>query len=135
MQANVCFAPLLLENDPLLTFSEIFISRFLNEAKVFLQSNVNRTALLGYLFLQSQTMAVVSPPVKAQQFQPTAPVAGRAQIASRGPPGPSGLSEPLEVANVDPLIGRKVRTRWTEDNNFYVVVIIDYNPQQVGSHC
>jgi len=51
MQANVCFAPLLLENDPLLTFSGIFISRFLNEAKVFLQSNVNRTALFGYLFL------------------------------------------------------------------------------------
>jgi len=40
------------------------------------------------------------------------------------------LSEPPEAATVDPLIGRKVRTRWPEDNNFYEAVITDYNPQQ-----
>lgn len=81
----------------------------------------------------NQTMAVVSPAVKAQQFQPAAPVAGRVQTANRGPPGPSGLSEPPEAGTVDPLIGRKVRTRWPEDNNFYEAIITDYNPQQ-GLH-
>ncbi|KAK1386686.1 ENT domain-containing protein [Heracleum sosnowskyi] len=38
-----------------------------------------------------------------------------------------------EVARRDSLIGRKVMTRWPEDNNFYEAVITDYNPQE-GRH-
>ncbi|KAL8245530.1 hypothetical protein R6Q59_011788 [Mikania micrantha] len=33
----------------------------------------------------------------------------------------------------DPLIGRKVWTRWPEDNNFYEAVITDFNPVE-GRH-
>lgn len=36
-----------------------------------------------------------------------------------------------EAGTVDNLIGRKVWTRWPEDNNFYEAVISDYNPIEV----
>uniref|UniRef100_A0A0C9S913 TSA: Wollemia nobilis Ref_Wollemi_Transcript_9823_2053 transcribed RNA sequence n=1 Tax=Wollemia nobilis TaxID=56998 RepID=A0A0C9S913_9CONI len=80
----------------------------------------------------SQPMPVVSPPVKPQQFPPAVPAAGRGQIGNRGILGPSGLNEPQE-ATFDPLIGRRVRTRWPEDNNFYEAVITDYKPEE-GLH-
>lgn len=38
-----------------------------------------------------------------------------------------------EAAKRDPLIGRKVMTRWPDDNNFYEAVITDFNPQEVCS--
>ncbi|CAA6672313.1 unnamed protein product [Spirodela intermedia] len=48
---------------------------------------------------------------------PSAVPTGRGQLASRA-----------EGSAFDPLIGRKVWTRWPEDNNFYEAVITDYNP-------
>lgn len=63
------------------------------------------------------------------------------QYHSSGPPG-SGQAdnrvsssaignEPAEGAAFDSFIGRKVRTRWPDDNNFYEAVITDYNPMKV----
>ncbi|EPS71563.1 hypothetical protein M569_03196, partial [Genlisea aurea] len=48
---------------------------------------------------------------------------------------PSGglATVPVEGAPFDPLIGRKVRTRWPDDNTFYAAVIADYNPAE-GLH-
>lgn len=46
--------------------------------------------------------------------------------------GPNGRGQPSEASTFDPLIGRKVLTRWPEDNNFYEAVITDYNPREVG---
>lgn len=52
--------------------------------------------------------------------------------------GPSGrgqssnqVSEPAEPVSFDPLIGRKVRTRRPDDNNFYEAVIADCNAAEV----
>lgn len=46
----------------------------------------------------------------------------------------AGLTnEPSEAAMRDPLVGRKVMTRWPEDNTFYEAVITDYNPVE-GRH-
>ncbi|CAK9149726.1 unnamed protein product [Ilex paraguariensis] len=42
-------------------------------------------------------------------------------------------SEHAQAASFDPMIGRKVRTRWPDDNNFYEAVITDYNPAE-GRH-
>lgn len=36
-----------------------------------------------------------------------------------------------QSGNSDPLIGKKVWTRWIEDNNFYEAVIHDFNPLDV----
>ncbi|KAJ0961279.1 hypothetical protein J5N97_000737 [Dioscorea zingiberensis] len=47
--------------------------------------------------------------------------------------GPNGRGQPSEAAAFDPLIGRKVMTRWPEDNNFYEAVITDYNSRE-GLH-
>lgn len=59
------------------------------------------------------------------------------------PPGPTprGLlgnrisgahgSEPAGASSYSPLIGRKVRTRWPDDNNFYEAVITNYDEAQV----
>ncbi|WOG98130.1 hypothetical protein DCAR_0417471 [Daucus carota subsp. sativus] len=43
------------------------------------------------------------------------------------------MNNNAEVARRDPLSGRKVMTRWPEDNNFYEAVITDFNPQD-GRH-
>ncbi|TMW99745.1 protein EMSY-LIKE 3-like [Solanum pennellii] len=51
---------------------------------------------------------------------PTPGPSGRAQFGNR-------VSEPAEAASFDPLIGRKVKTRWPDDNNFYEALITDFN--------
>ncbi|KAF8041040.1 hypothetical protein BT93_B3076 [Corymbia citriodora subsp. variegata] len=48
------------------------------------------------------------------------------------PQGAMGLSGAF-VANSDSLIGKKVWTRWPDDNNFYEAVITDYNSVE-GRH-
>ncbi|CAL5428579.1 unnamed protein product [Camellia sinensis] len=58
---------------------------------------------------------------------------GRGQVPNRGSSGAFAVNEPAEAANFDPLIGRRVWTRWPEDNNFYEAVITDYNPVE-GRH-
>lgn len=56
------------------------------------------------------------------QYPPSGPF-GRGQLDNR-------VSESAK-APVDSLIGRKVRTRWPDDNNFYEAVITDYNKAEV----
>jgi len=58
---------------------------------------------------------------KSLQYPLTGP-SGRGQAAA---------TEPAEAVPYDNLIGRKVMTRWPEDNNFYEAVITDYNPTEV----
>ncbi|GLT96172.1 hypothetical protein SLE2022_138150 [Rubroshorea leprosula] len=41
--------------------------------------------------------------------------------------GSLSANEPADAATIHPLVGRKVWTRWPEDNNFYEAVITDYN--------
>ncbi|KAF8082826.1 hypothetical protein N665_0806s0008 [Sinapis alba] len=53
-------------------------------------------------------------------------------IAGRPQPG-AVTNEPVESGSYDPLIGKKVWTKWPEDNNFYEAVITDYNPVE-GRH-
>lgn len=38
---------------------------------------------------------------------------------------------PAEVGDLDPYIGKKVWTKWPEDNHFYEAVITDYNAAEV----
>nr|GMC79859.1 protein EMSY-LIKE 3 [Ipomoea batatas] len=64
----------------------------------------------------------IAPSLPSQSFGPS----GRGQFVNR-------ISEPTEGAPFDPLIGRKVRTRWPDDNNFYEAVITNYNPAD-GHH-
>lgn len=56
---------------------------------------------------------------------------GRGPAPGRGSGGAFGVNDSAEVANFDPLVGRKVWTRWPEDNSFYEAVITDYNPVEV----
>nr|DAD42212.1 TPA_asm: hypothetical protein HUJ06_000442 [Nelumbo nucifera] len=70
--------------------------------------------------------------IKSMQYTSTG-AAGRGQVANRGSSGALVANEPAEAATFDPLIGRKVLTRWPEDNNFYEAVITDYNPVE-GRH-
>ncbi|XP_022144481.1 protein EMSY-LIKE 4 [Momordica charantia] len=65
----------------------------------------------------------------AKQYQASVP-SGRNQVANRVS---SGAIEPADGATLNPLIGRKVRTRWPDDNNFYEAVITDYNAAE-GRH-
>ncbi|KAK2969549.1 hypothetical protein RJ640_023807 [Escallonia rubra] len=58
---------------------------------------------------------------------------GTAQVPSRGSTGAFAANERAAVTNFDPLVGKKVWTRWPEDNSFYEAVITDYNPLE-GLH-
>ncbi|GAV75863.1 ENT domain-containing protein [Cephalotus follicularis] len=70
-------------------------------------------------------------PKSLMQFPSGLP--GRAQVANQGSSGAFMGNEAAEATTYDPLIGRKVWTRWPEDNNFYEAVITDYNPIE-GRH-
>lgn len=69
---------------------------------------------------------VSMPSSKSIQY-PSTVSSGRDQVTNRVTPGATMATESVEVAAYDPsLIGRKVRTRWPEDNSFYEAVITDY---------
>jgi len=60
-----------------------------------------------------------------KQYPSTGP-GGRTQVPNRAVTG-----EHAEGASFDSLVGRRVRTRWPDDNNFYEAVITNYNPADV----
>uniref|UniRef100_A0A1D1XC88 Protein EMSY n=1 Tax=Anthurium amnicola TaxID=1678845 RepID=A0A1D1XC88_9ARAE len=67
-----------------------------------------------------QTLPMVSS-TKSAQYPSSVPT-GRGQLTNRVPAGAGATA-------FDPLIGRRVWTKWPEDNNFYEAVITDYNPE------
>ncbi|XP_011087115.1 protein EMSY-LIKE 3 isoform X1 [Sesamum indicum] len=92
-------------------------------------SAAKRGPMMGVKGKKHKSMPPGAPSMKMQY--PSGP-AGRGQFNNRISSG--GLAnEPAEGASFDPLIGRKVRTRWPDDNNFYEAVITDYNPVE-GRH-
>lgn len=65
------------------------------------------------------------------QFPSTGPT-NRSQVTNRrGSSGAFAANGAAKVASYDPLIGKKVWTRWPEDNQFYEAVVTDYNPANV----
>ncbi|XP_057988834.1 protein EMSY-LIKE 3 isoform X2 [Hevea brasiliensis] len=70
---------------------------------------------------------------KSSMQYPSTGLTGRAQAAMRSSSGAFAPNEPAEATSYDPLIGRKVWTRWPEDNQYYEAVITDYNPVE-GRH-
>ncbi|XP_022729728.1 protein EMSY-LIKE 3-like isoform X2 [Durio zibethinus] len=70
---------------------------------------------------------------KSSMQYPSTSLPGRPQAPNRTSSGAFATNEPAEAAQYDPLIGRKVWTRWPEDNHFYEAVITDYNPVE-GRH-
>lgn len=67
------------------------------------------------------------PPGSLTKVQYPSGPAGRGQFGSRI----GGHPNERPQGSFDPLIGRKVKTRWPDDNNFYQAVITDYNPVEV----
>ncbi|XP_057845103.2 protein EMSY-LIKE 3 isoform X3 [Cryptomeria japonica] len=65
---------------------------------------------------------------------PQVAVPGRDQIVLKRPPGrSSGKSQSTALPNIDLLIGRKVMTRWPQDNRFYEATITSYDADN-GTH-
>lgn len=62
---------------------------------------------------------------------PSAGHVGSRSFLSRSSSGVRATNEPVEAATFDSLVGRKVWTRWPEDNSFYEAVITDYNAAEV----
>ncbi|KAK4758146.1 hypothetical protein SAY87_019447 [Trapa incisa] len=67
------------------------------------------------------------------QPSPSPGLAGRPHGANQSSLGGFASNGPAKAAAYDPLIGKKVWTRWPDDNNFYEAVITDYNPVE-GLH-
>ncbi|XP_020259060.1 protein EMSY-LIKE 3-like isoform X3 [Asparagus officinalis] len=70
--------------------------------------------------------------VKILQIPSIGP-SGKGQVTSRSPSGAIAATLPAAGTAYNPLIGRKVWTRWPEDNSFYEAVITDYNARD-GLH-
>ncbi|KAB1224884.1 hypothetical protein CJ030_MR1G008842 [Morella rubra] len=81
---------------------------------------------------KKQKPGTVLPGASSMKQYPLSGPTGRGQVANRVSSG-AVASQPPEGATVDPLIGRRVRTRWPDDNNFYEAVITDYNSAE-GRH-
>ncbi|XP_019428770.1 PREDICTED: protein EMSY-LIKE 3-like isoform X1 [Lupinus angustifolius] len=65
---------------------------------------------------------------------PSTGVTSRSHVNNRGSAlGAIATNEPAEAGPYDPLIGKKVWTRWPDDNHFYEAVITDYNSVE-GRH-
>ncbi|CAN8318432.1 unnamed protein product [Cochlearia groenlandica] len=54
----------------------------------------------------------------------------RGQVMNRLPSGPTSSSEPTNGTDPESFIGRRVRTKWPEDNRFYEAIITRYDPKQ-----
>ncbi|XP_042452546.1 protein EMSY-LIKE 1-like isoform X2 [Zingiber officinale] len=77
--------------------------------------------------IQSQAIPSAAS-TKTMQY-PSAGPSGRGQVpACKNSSGAPAVNEAAKKIPCDPLIGRKVMTRWPEDNNFYEAVIMEYNP-------
>ncbi|KAJ1423243.1 ENT domain [Sesbania bispinosa] len=70
--------------------------------------------------------------VKSVHYTSAGPTGGR-HFTNRNSSSALASNAPAEAATFDPLIGKKVWTRWPEDNHFYEAVITDYNPTE-GRH-
>ncbi|XP_061349055.1 protein EMSY-LIKE 1-like isoform X2 [Gastrolobium bilobum] len=68
----------------------------------------------------------------SHSYTSTGPTGGR-YFTNRNSSNALASNAPAEAAAFDPLIGKKVWTRWPEDNHFYEAVITDYNPAE-GRH-
>ncbi|XP_058723110.1 protein EMSY-LIKE 3-like isoform X1 [Vicia villosa] len=64
---------------------------------------------------------------------PSSGPGGRNQVPNRVTSG-TVAGELAEGASFDSLNGRRLRTRWPDDNNFYEAVITDYNPVERRHH-
>ncbi|KAE9589308.1 hypothetical protein Lal_00000299 [Lupinus albus] len=64
---------------------------------------------------------------------PSTGVTSRNQVANRGGSSGAIATNGLAPSSDDLLIGKKVWTRWPDDNHFYEAVITDYNPAE-GRH-
>ncbi|XP_050228424.1 protein EMSY-LIKE 1-like isoform X2 [Mercurialis annua] len=70
--------------------------------------------------------------MKYMQYPSIGP-AGNHHHFSHSYSGAVAANDPAEAAAFDQLIGRKVLTRWPDDNSFYEAEIISYNPSS-GKH-
>ncbi|KAE8657833.1 Protein EMSY-LIKE 3 [Hibiscus syriacus] len=64
---------------------------------------------------------------KSMTQNPSRGLPGRSKAHNRTSSGAFAKNGPAEAAPYDSLIGKKVWTRWPEDNHFYEAVITDYN--------
>lgn len=89
------------------------------------------------LSLPTQSFPGVGGGIQTPKPSPRYPLMGRTPRAMLSNHGSSTIVLPNEASDVgttrDHLIGRKLRTRWPDDNNFYEAVIVEYNPVQ-GRH-
>ncbi|KAK4791653.1 hypothetical protein SAY86_032066 [Trapa natans] len=73
------------------------------------------------------------PKASMQHPSPSPGSAGRPHAINPSTLGGIASNEPAEAATYDVLIGKKVWTRWPDDNNFYEAIITDYKPSE-GRH-
>lgn len=84
--------------------------------------------IVCYSFVKYCSQGQILPGASSTKLHPSL---GRGQISNRVSSG-AIRNEPVEGATLNPFIGKKVRTRWPEDNSFYEAVITDYNAAKVS---
>ncbi|KAI7744819.1 hypothetical protein M8C21_020959 [Ambrosia artemisiifolia] len=88
------------------------------------------------LSLPTQSFPGLGSGIQTPKPSPRYPLMGRTprgMLPNHGSAVVPFANEASDVGAKDPLIGKKLRTRWPDDNNFYEAVIVDYNASQ-GRH-
>ncbi|GJX87340.1 EMSY-LIKE 3-like isoform X1 [Tanacetum coccineum] len=93
-------------------------------------SSARRGPVSGTKGKNKKSMMGGASSMKAQHPPPGS--AGRGHHGNRVNSG-ALANEAAETSSFSPLIGRKVKTRWPDDNNFYEATITDFNPIE-GRH-
>lgn len=94
------------------------------------QNSVSQIQIFNFFHFQMHSVLLIqlNCSTKSLQFPPSA---GRGLNAIRCSSDVlANATEPTGVKS-DSLIGKKVKTRWPDDNNFYEAVITDFDPAQV----
>ncbi|XP_076900203.1 protein EMSY-LIKE 1-like [Bidens hawaiensis] len=88
------------------------------------------------LSLPTQSLPGLGGGIQIPKPSPRYPFVGRtprAMLSNHGSAVVPFANEASDVGSKDQLIGKKLRTRWPDDNNFYEAIIVDYNVVQ-GRH-
>nr|XP_043622106.1 protein EMSY-LIKE 1-like [Erigeron canadensis] len=84
--------------------------------------------------LPTQSFPGLGGGIQTPKPSPRYPLMGRTPRGMLSNHGSSAITLPndaaADVGTRNYLVGRKLRTRWPDDNNFYEAVIVEYNPVQ-----
>lgn len=113
----------------LLLFCDVSLNSSISVFVLTAAIDVHLVFIFHQFWHQGQSLPGLSS-VKSVPYASTGPTSAR-HFPNRNSTSALASNAPGDAASFDPFIGKKVWTRWPEDNHFYEAVVTDYNPAEV----